>query len=224
MYFHGRGVSEDRSRGMELIRRSANQGDPKAIEALGVIASARQRAEQISQQTLPRRLSEKRTALTSPDEGRASATTTKRPQLAQQPERAAEAPERELQVADQWLAERDSRHYTIELLAVRELKTADRYRQLYLRRNPPPESVKVVEAQRRGRRWLLLVMGDYPDERTAQEVLADLPPLLKAANPSVRRFDSIAVPRDSGHSAGHGLIDSRMEVTERHLAGAIGPF
>lgn len=108
------------------------------------------------------------------------------------------APTPEALPADgEWLRSRDPAHFTIELLAVRDQATADRYRKAYLSRSPPPEPVRVLPAQRRGRRWLVLVMGDYPDEASARRVIEALPPLLRAGKPEPSRFANLvaAQPR-----------------------------
>lgn len=196
MHFYGRGVPQDRARGIEMIRRAAKAGDALAIEALGVIADARG----ISRQHRP---SDRPASPGAAAEGPARVTTQDEIAAAHSPPADAEgtaraAPKQGIEdptygnVAGKggmaWLRQRDPEHFTIELLAVRDRETVRRYRELYLTRSPPPEPVQVVEVVRRGRSWLLLVMGDYPDRAAARRVIEGLPPLLRAGKPQPLQF------------------------------------
>lgn len=203
LYFYGRGVPQDRARGIEMIRRAAKAGDALAIEALGMMADARSRSEAPAAGQSPG--ADAGRGGTAAGEGTGHEAAAIAAGAADGAQAAAAAPgnppetpmvDREsVAAADEsharWLAQRDPQHFTIELLAVRDRTTVQRYRDLYLTRSPPPEPVQVVEVVRRGRRWLLLVMGDYPDRDAAKAGIERLPPLLKAAGPEPRRFSSL---------------------------------
>lgn len=221
LHFYGRGVPQDRARGIEMIRRAAKAGDPLAIEALGQIADARgisRKPEEAgrtgdagpddapSSAKAPAQTGD---SVAAEEDGRVAETTgrgdgvrlpdTPPAGQAQVPAVGAAAPgETEGEdvasgttVDAGWLKQRDPGHFTIELLAVRDQETVRRYRERYLTRSPPPEPVQVVEVVRRGRRWLLLVMGDYADRDRARQVIDGLPPLLKAGKPEPLQFRSL---------------------------------
>ncbi|MBA1146926.1 SEL1-like repeat protein [Ectothiorhodospiraceae bacterium WFHF3C12] len=201
LYFYGRGVDQDRARGIEMIRRSAKSGDPLAVEALGRIADARGISrkpmdDDVRGGAAPAaggRTSQANMApppATDPAaSGDGSAVEGGTESAAPKPGDAADSGE----PAGKWLSQRDPEHYTIELIALRDRDTVQRYRDLYLSRSPPPQPVQVVETMRRGVRWLLLVMGDYADPEEARRAIDALPPLLKAGKPKPLQFRNLSV-------------------------------
>ncbi|MGD8430321.1 MAG: hypothetical protein PVH31_07920, partial [Ectothiorhodospiraceae bacterium] len=88
---------------------------------------------------------------------------------------------------DEWLAERDAKHYTIQLLGAYETATVERF----ITNNGLKRSVHVVETTRKGRPWHVVVKGDYPSRQAAHEGVGRLPEALRVAGPWVRSFGSL---------------------------------
>lgn len=223
MYFYGQGTPRDLDQAVQWIRLAAQQGDSRAIDALGRLASAggKHTGDKTAAQSgsLPADLSgwkrvsprKTRSAHEQHDPEGKQATA---PRPGAGPHQPGDNPPLQLAIDDdpdvepgpgmRWLAGRDPRHYTVELMAVRRRRTVKQYRERYLARAQAPAPVRVVAVRRRGSRWLLLLMGDYPDKAAAEDVIAGLPALLKAGKPKPQRFGAITPVVDTPEPARQG--------------------
>ena len=88
---------------------------------------------------------------------------------------------------EDWLAERPGDHYTIQLIAGYKERTLKRFMEQY----QVGGKAHVVQAQRQGRTWHVLVTGDYPTREAARNALNRLPRELRDNGIWVRSFASL---------------------------------
>ncbi len=99
----------------------------------------------------------------------------------------ASAPPRQAPDKPVWLTERDPNHYTLQLIGGRERATVDRFFSQVGR----DERLHVVEGQRDGNRWLVVVTGDFPSAGAARQALESLPEPWRQYGAFPRSFASL---------------------------------
>ncbi|MFU8837802.1 MAG: SPOR domain-containing protein [Thiohalomonadaceae bacterium] len=88
---------------------------------------------------------------------------------------------------DAWVWSQDPARYTIQLAAAANEQTI---REAMQGLSLPGERV-VVQTQRDGRPWYVIIYGSFADRETARATIARLPPALQASNPWPRGFASL---------------------------------
>jgi DamX protein len=86
-----------------------------------------------------------------------------------------------------WLATQPANHYTIQLLGVSNREALQRF----AARHSLPEPAVMLESERSGEAWWILVAGVYPDAESARAAIRALPPELRATAPWIRRVGDL---------------------------------
>lgn len=184
----------------------AREAEPLYLEDENVAAPAEMTEEnaisavQVDQQE---KLTEASIAPTAPEEKPAADSvpvapdTADQPQLAKATDSSLSEPVKEATEAtgalpevhrDAWFQQRNAEEYFIQLMAVGD-ETA--LRDFILARQAFPAEPGYFRAYSQGREWYVLVLGPYPDRRSAQAALQALPPALRRYQPWPRSLASI---------------------------------
>ena len=81
----------------------------------------------------------------------------------------------------------NSKHYTIQLLAARDIKTLNRFRQ----KNRLMGKTYISRTHKNGQVWYDLIMGDYATVAQAKSALDNLPAHIKNMKPWIRSYISV---------------------------------
>lgn len=86
-----------------------------------------------------------------------------------------------------WLANRPSEHYTIQIVAAANPETLE----AFVRDQPNRSALRLVPTKRNGEQWYVVVAGDYSNRETARSALDGLPSIQREHGPWVRTFGSL---------------------------------
>ena len=93
----------------------------------------------------------------------------------------------EMGKGNEWLLQQNPWRYTIQLLGSEQEKSL----QEFIRQNKIENRTSVIRAQLNGKDWYVLILGNYPDEKTARTELTQLPTALKKTSPWPRTLGSL---------------------------------
>lgn len=211
MYFYGKGVLPDRDRALALFRESARQGNARASEALRLLKEDSANGASALPDTMP-------VAVAAPNgggnpENEATAAPVTEVPPAAPPESMPEAtspvtaplvnavetaeavtppssakpdssPAIRGERGSEWLRNHDPDNLTIQLVAGGELEGV----QQFVAEHRLNERVAIVEGQRNGASWFVVLYGVYEGYQAAQAALAALPGDLRVNQPWIRRL------------------------------------
>lgn len=83
-----------------------------------------------------------------------------------------------------WILEQNPRHYTLQMVAGKNIKTLRGFIQEF----PPTEPLAIYISTRKGKPWFGLIQHVYPSKQAAIDAREKLPAALRKQNPWVRRF------------------------------------
>ncbi len=89
--------------------------------------------------------------------------------------------------ARRWLDDRPADHYTIQLLAATQRDTVLRFAQ----EHGPAEAARLLETERKGESWYVLLHGDHASAEEAHAAIDELPAAAREHGPWVRTFESV---------------------------------
>jgi DamX protein len=89
--------------------------------------------------------------------------------------------------ATSWVMTRSPRHYTIQLIAVENLDSLQRY----IASNGLKGETHTYRMMRKGKPWYALLWGDFPDRASAQKAASGLPAKVQKAGVWARTFASL---------------------------------
>jgi DamX protein len=89
--------------------------------------------------------------------------------------------------ATSWVMTRSPSHYTLQLIAVENLDSLQRY----IAKNGLGDEARTFRMMRKGKPWYTLLWGDFPDRASAQKATSGLPAKVQEAGVWARTFASL---------------------------------
>jgi DamX protein len=87
-----------------------------------------------------------------------------------------------------WVMRQNPEHFTLQLVTGLQQATIDRF---IIKYQLSAESLAYFYSSRNGKNWHNLIYGTYPDRKSVNAALSQLPPKLAGVKPWIRQFSSI---------------------------------